>query len=194
MEIVIVRHGKPASVPANSIAGHEIGRWVERYDELGINSELPPPESVQRLLTATGCVLASDLRRSIESAERFFSQCEIRIDPDLREAALPQSLGVPIRMPPAMWVILARLAWCANIGGASESRAATRRRARRVAERLCALAAEKGAVGVVGHGMFNRFIAAQLRKRGWHGPAFLPTAHWAAARFVHAEPVIKSGS
>ena len=194
MEIVILRHGKPASVPAGSIAGHEIGRWVARYNELGINLQLPPPEPVQRLVTAAGCLLASDLRRSVESAQRFFSQCKIRVDPDLREAALPQSLGVPIRMPPGVWVVLARLAWWVNIGGAAESLAATRRRASRVAERLCALAAENGAVGVVGHGMFNRFIAAQLRKRGWQGPVFLPTAYWAVARFVYAERAVKNDS
>jgi broad specificity phosphatase PhoE len=162
MEIIIVRHGKPACLPSDSIAGHEIGRWVGRYNEVGINSELPPPDPVQRLVTATGCVVASDLRR--------------------------------FRMPPGVWVVLARLAWWVNIGGASESVAATRRRASRVAERLCALAAENRAVGVVGHGMFNRFIAAQLRKRGWRGPAFLRTAYWAVARFVPAEREVKNGS
>jgi hypothetical protein len=135
MEIVLVRHGKPASVPSDSIAGHEIGHWVRRYNDAGISREFPPPSSVQRLVASTGCVVASDLRRSVESA-------------------------------------------------ASESIAATRDRASRVADRLCALAAANGVVVVVGHGMFNRFVAVQLRSRGWRGPVLLPTAYWTAARFV----------
>jgi hypothetical protein len=67
MEIVLVRHGKPASVPSDSIAGHEIGHWVRRYNDAGISRELPPPSSVQRLVASNGCVVASDLRRSVES-------------------------------------------------------------------------------------------------------------------------------
>jgi hypothetical protein len=31
---------------------------------------------------------------------------------------------------------------------------------------------------VVGHEMFNRFIATQLSKRGWQGPRLLPGGYW----------------
>jgi broad specificity phosphatase PhoE len=184
MEIVLVRHGKPASVPSDSIAGHEIGHWVRRYNDAGISREFPPPSSVQRLVASTGCVVASDLRRSVESADWLAAQREVRVDPDLREATLPESMGVAVRMPPGVWVVLARVAWWLNCGRATESIAATRDRASRVADRLCALAAAKAVVVVVGHGMFNRFVAAQLRSRGWRGPVLLPTAYWTAARFV----------
>jgi broad specificity phosphatase PhoE len=194
MEIVLVRHGKPAAVPSELIAGHEIGRWCARYDSLGISRELPPPAALQRLMITMRCVVASNLKRSVESAEWFAPPGEIRIDPDLREAALPQSLWVPIRMPPGVWVVLARLAWWVNIGSARESLATTRSRASRVAEGLCALALEKGTVGVVGHGAFNRFIATQLRRRGWRGPPVLPIAYWAIARFVRTEQAVGEGS
>lgn len=186
MEIVLVRHGKPDAVPSDAIAGHEIGRWVRRYDDAGISRALPPPPLLQRM-ASTACVVASDLRRAVESAAWLIPHRQVSVDPDLREAPLPESMGVAIRMPPAVWVVLARLAWWVNCGHATESIAVTRGRASRVADRLCVLAAANDVVVVVGHGMFNRFIAAQLLKRGWRGPSLLPTAYWAVARFVRAE-------
>jgi broad specificity phosphatase PhoE len=187
MEIVLVRHGKPATVPSDSIAGRKIGRWVRRYNDVGISRELPPLPFVQRVVASTGCVVASDLRRSVESAEWLVPQRQVRVDPDLREATLPESMGVALRMPAGVWVVLARLAWWVNRGRATESIVATRCRASRVADRLCALAAANDVVVVIGHGMFNRFIAAQLQRRGWRGPVLLPTAYWAAARFVRTK-------
>jgi broad specificity phosphatase PhoE len=49
------------------------------------------------------------------------------------------------------------------------------------------MAAEHHTVLVVGHGMFNRFVATCLRNHGWHGPRMLPTAYWATAKFVRTE-------
>jgi len=60
-----------------------------------------------------------------------------------------------------------------------------RERADRVADRLCELADEHGSVLVVGHGMFNRFVATPpAGSAGWSGPGMLPREHWSIARFV----------
>jgi broad specificity phosphatase PhoE len=184
MEIILVRHGRPAALTGTPISGHDVGQWVRRYDELGITKELEPPEPVRRLASSAGCVVASDLRRSIESATWLASPREVRIDPDLREAVLPDSMGVSLRMPPGAWLVVARVAWSLNCCPSSETMEATRHRASRATDRLCALAGDYGAVLVVGHGIFNRFVAMQLLRRGWRGPRLLPTAHWAASRFV----------
>jgi broad specificity phosphatase PhoE len=184
MEIILVRHGKPAAWTAAPISGHDIGRWVRRYNELGITREVEPPEPVRRLASSARWVVASDAHRSIESANWLVSPREVQIDADLREAVLPDSMGVSMRMFPGAWVAIARVAWWLNCCRSSETIEATRHRARRATDRLCALAGEHGAVLVVGHGMFNRFIATHLLRRGWRGPRFLPWAYWSAARFV----------
>jgi broad specificity phosphatase PhoE len=182
MEIVLVRHGRPALPPQRPISGRRIGQWVRAYDEVGI-AHGAPPEQVRRLVAAAGCVVTSDLRRSVESAARLTSSHDVRVDPDLREAPLPDSLGLAMPMPPGVWIVLARIVWWLRWCASEENVDATRQRADRVASRLCALAAEHGSVAVVGHGMFNRYVARQLVTRGWRGPTFMPATYWSAARF-----------
>ena len=173
MEIVLVRHGRPALPPQRPISGRTIGEWVRAYDEVGI-TEGAPPENLARLVATAGCVVTSDLRRSVESARRLASSCDVRVDPELREAPLPESLGLTMRMPPGVWLVLARVVWWLRWCAIEEDVDATRQRADRVASRLCALAGEHGSVAVVGHGIFNRYVARQLVKRGWRGPTFMP--------------------
>jgi len=188
MRIVLVRHGKPDAVSVAPIAGHDIGRWVRHYNDAGITRELAPPAVACGLASSAGCVLASSLRRARESAAWLAASKEVRIDPELREAALPESLAVPIRLSPGTWVVAARMAWWLNWCESDETIAMARQRAVRVADRLGALAAEHGSVMAVGHGMFNRFVASQLRRLGWRGPSVLPRAYWAVAQFDRERP------
>jgi broad specificity phosphatase PhoE len=183
MRIVLVRHGKPDGVRADSISGYDIGRWLRQYDDAGISRELAPPPSVRELATSAGCVLVSGLRRAMESAAWLAGSKDVRVDPELREAALPESLAISIRLSPRVWVVLARVAWWVDWCESHETITMTRQRADRVADRLCALAAEHGSVMATGHGMFNRFIASRLRRQGWRGPKVLSRMYWAAAEF-----------
>ncbi len=131
--------------------------------------------------------MSSDLRRSVESACWLCPERPVHVDAELREGTLPESLCAPLRLPPAAWVVIARIAWWLNCCRSPETRGATRERAARVADRLTALASAHGSLLVVGHGMFNRFVAAELRKRGWRGPGRLPGSLWGAARFEQTE-------
>ena len=183
MEIVLVRHGRTESLAHSRIRGHELGEWARRYDAAGIDRTLGPPADLQARAHACGCILASDRRRSIESARWLASDGAIRIEPDLREAGLPDAVPIPLRLPAAVHLVIARTMWWLNWSRAAESVDATRDRADRVSEQLSALARDVESVIVVGHGMFNRFIAARLRKHGWRGPRALPSAYWSAASF-----------
>ena len=171
---------------ATLIRGRELGDWVARFNEVGIARTLMPPQAIQGLVTSAGCVLASDLRRSRESARLLAPSRDIWIDPDLREADLPSSMVVAFPLPVGMWIVIARVAWWLNWFSSRESIVATRARAERVTTRLCAMADQHGTVAVIGHGMFNRFIATELSERGWRGPKFLPSGHWTAARFTRS--------
>jgi broad specificity phosphatase PhoE len=143
---------------------------------------------VSRLVASAGRVVTSNLRRCVESAAWLAPSADIQIDHELREAALPDSLGTSVRMWPGPRIVLARLAWWLNWRQSVEPVRGARQRARQAAERLCSLAREHRSVAVVGHGIFNRFIARQLSRRGWCGPAILPTAHWAIAKFTLGDP------
>ncbi len=188
MEIILSRHGKSALPRVSSISGRDLGRWVDRYNAAGITTALPPPEPLRHLASSVGYLVASDRRRAIESAQWLASSREFGVDPELREAALPDSMGVVLKMSPDVWAIIARVAWWLDWRRSSESVDAARRRAGRATARLCALAVEHRTVLVVGHGVFNRLIARELTRRGWRGPRFLPLANWASATYARPEP------
>ena len=183
MIIWLVRHGRPTSPNRKWISGRELGRWVSAYDASGLDRNFPPPASVSRVVASAGCVLASDVRRSLESAAWLAPSAHVHADSMFREAALPQSL-LPLRLPPGFCVVVSRIAWWLGWARADEDLPMTRQRAARAADRLCELAEQHQSVAVVGHGMFNRFLARQLTTRGWRGPAFLPSAHWSCAAFA----------
>lgn len=178
----------PALATTARISGDAIGQWVRRYNESGITRRVEPPARVRDVASTMRCLVASDLRRARESAAWLASSRQFLVDPDLREAALPESLGIAFRLSPAAWAAVARVAWWLNWCDSDETVAMTRGRAARAADRLEKLAEEHGSVMAVGHGMFNRFVASQLRRRGWIGPKVLPSAHWSAAQFDQREP------
>ena len=138
MEIVLVRHGRPSPLAGRMVSGRKVGDWVAGYNAAGLAETVAPPRAVQELVKSAGCVLASDLLRSLESA-RLLAPTGVRIDADLREAVLPSSMGVSVRLPASVWVVIARVAWWLNCRRSEEPIAAARARARRVADRLCAL-------------------------------------------------------
>jgi broad specificity phosphatase PhoE len=184
VQIFLVRHGRPTVLDTSPISGFELGRWVAQYNECGVDRAYPPPEAASRVVASAEIVVASNLRRSVESAEWLAPSADVEIDPELREAVLPDSVGISLRLPPGAWVVLARVAWWLNWCQSVEAVKSTRQRAERVADRLCALAKDHRCVAVVGHGVFNWFIAAQLARRSWRGPRRLPSGHWAVAEFV----------
>jgi broad specificity phosphatase PhoE len=188
MEIILARHGKPSALPTDPIPGYHIGAWVSRYNEAGITRTLAPPVQLQRLAASIGCVVASDLRRSIESAQWLASSREVHIEPALREAGLPDSIGTALRMPPGIWVVVARAAWWLDWCYSSETVRTAKYRAELATDQLCSLADQHGTVLVIGHGLLNRLIATQLSRRGWRGPRRIPTAYWAMATFVQTSP------
>lgn len=186
-EIVLSRHGKPdLPHPLPRIAGTELADWERRYNETGIGSDVAAPAGLHELAARCDCIVASDLKRSVESAARLAAGREIRVEPMLREACLPGSIGLAVRLPPRAWAAVGRIAWFLGVGASAENIAATRLRARRVARQLQSLSDQHGLVLVVGHGTFNRFVAASLRRLGWRGPRVLPVSYWSTARFTRS--------
>ena len=184
LEIVLARHGRSEFSVGSWVAGGSLGDLVRRYDEAGITRATGPPPALVALAARSQCVVASDLKRAVESAQVLAAGKEVVVDPGLREARLPDSLGLSVSLPPAVWVVIGQIAWWMNLSTSAETIAATRLRASRAAEALESRAEQHGSVLVVGHGMFNRFIAAHLRQRGWQGPRVMPSAHWSSVSYV----------
>lgn len=182
--IVLARHGKPdLPRPLPRVAGTELRDWQRLYDDAGIRNDSVAPATLRALAREADVILASDLRRSLESAARLEQPGKLRVEPALREARLPDALPTTLRLPARAFVAIGRIAWLAGVAAASESLAETRQRARRIARQLDALATREGSVLVIGHGTFNRFVASRLRRLGYKGPRALPVGYWSTAHF-----------
>jgi broad specificity phosphatase PhoE len=184
--IVLARHGRPALDDAarRRITGREIGHWYRRYNGFGIEDGVEPPAPVREAAKGAGCVVASDLRRAIESVARLGATPPLRVEPALREVGFPESLDSSVRLTPDAWVLIARGVQLLDRCDCDERISEVRTRAAHVAGTLARLAGEHGSVLAVGHGWFNQFIARELRRQGWRGPRVVPSGYWSTASFA----------
>ena len=184
LQIVLARHGRP-DLPAEArrpISGRGFGRWYRGYNESGI-LDGAAPSHLRETARGAGCVVASDLRRAIESAACLTSRDGIRVEALLREVGFPESLDSSMRLPPNLWVFIARAAQMLDRQDDEGGLPAVRARAASVAATLAQLAGDHQSVVAIGHGWFNRFVARELRRQGWHGPRFVPSGYWSSVTY-----------
>jgi broad specificity phosphatase PhoE len=151
-------------------------------------SSQPGVELVQ-LARNADFLVATPLRRSRESARLLSPHAAPTIAEDAREAALPSALRSRLRLPPDLWAGVARVAWFCGWSPGVESLGDTRLRAARAAQTLQGMAAQ-GDVLVIGHGLMNALIAAQLRALGWKGPLFPSRPHWGFGTYSPAQQAV----
>jgi broad specificity phosphatase PhoE len=185
MRILLVRHGHPdvTTDERRPIAGTELGRWYRRYNEVGLAPVSSPPDGLRAAAATAGCLVASDLRRAIESARLLARSKPVQLDSDLREVGFPEGLNASTRLSPGVWVMIARAAWLLDRCDCEEPKSAARQRAARLVDHLSNLAYEHGSVIAVGHGWFNLFVGRELRRRHWNGPHLMPSGYWSSAQF-----------
>jgi broad specificity phosphatase PhoE len=164
--IVLVRHGRSAHVHAGAIDRAGVERWRDAYDSAGIHEVSHPPPTLVQAAADAEHVVASDLRRAVESAERLAPGREIRTTALLRE--MPLAIPAwPTRLPLGAWGLLISIDWGYRIVRGAAAAEADRARAAAAAEWLAGLAADGSTVLAVTHGAFRRMVARQLLALGW---------------------------
>jgi broad specificity phosphatase PhoE len=131
-------------------------------------------------------VLSSDLPRAIESLRMLAPGREAAAERIYREAGFPALPKILVALNPPLWAALKiakRLGWLGDASEVAESLAKARGRARAASHRLIGLAETHGSVLLVGHGMFNTLIAAELRAAGFEGPRWPTGSYWSSARY-----------
>lgn len=176
--IVLARHGRPVLDSRTLIPGHGLAVWLEVERNAPLDPTSRPSAELEQWAQAARLVIVSPLRRSRDSARLLRPATEPTIEEEVREAPLPSAFRSPLRLPPAVWAGIARSAWFCGWSAGVESFSDTRRRAAAAARRLQALAADRGDVLVIGHGLMNALIAAALRALGWSGARFPSRSHW----------------
>lgn len=165
--IVLVRHGPSAHVAEARMFDHAaLQHWRNEYDAAGIRSSGSPPNSLITQAVEANHLVASDMRRAMESAARLAPGRPVQTSSLLRESPLDIPRW-PTRLPLLAWAMVINAAWSWRILRRGEVSAAERARADDAAEWLASMVADGSVAIVVTHGVFRRLIAQQLRVRGW---------------------------
>jgi broad specificity phosphatase PhoE len=182
--IILTRHGRPALRTSKRVPSASLRSVARRYDEAGIRRTPAPPADLRRRAASAGIIVCSDTRRAVESARALDRTRDPLTDRVFREAGLPLVSPLPLPLSFEAWMVIARIAWFLGWSAGGESVTHARRRARRAARRLIGLSATHQSVMLIGHGVFNALIAVELRRSGWRGPPWNPTAsHWGSASY-----------
>lgn len=182
--LILVRHGPSAHAHKGTLDRAGVQRWRDAYDAAGIQADVPPPPVLAEMATAATHIIASDLRRAVESAERLAPQRRIQVSPVLREAplAIPRW---PTHLPFAVWGTLMYFGWSyrrlrgTDLSGPDWARAAT------AAEWLASIVADGTTALVVTHGVFRQLVATHLSVLGWTSAGRRGGyRHWSAWSFA----------
>lgn len=164
--LILVRHGPSAHTHRGVLDYTGVQRWRDAYDAAGIRANEQPPPSLTLLAAGATQIVASDLRRAVESAERLAPQREIQVSPLLREAplAIPRW---PTHLPLAGWDALMHAAWMYRRLRGTDPTGPEWTRAQEAAQWLASLVADGATALVVTHGVFRHLVATHLARLGW---------------------------
>jgi broad specificity phosphatase PhoE len=188
MQIVLMRHGRPAIESTKCLNAKDFGAWVERYEAAAIDPAYPPPATAIDQSRQAAYLMCSTLPRSLSSANALGVEAPDGHDAAFREMEMPSADWRYPVLPVAAWAVLFRLAWTLGYHRDTESFTAAKARADDCADVLARLAAAHGKVLFIGHGTLNWFIARALRRAGWRSPDKAPRHHWQSAIFSRTTP------
>ena len=183
MKITFIRHGKPEVPELGTLSASEFQRWIEAYNNASLAKSLPPPKQLIALVQGCDVLVCSDLRRSIESAKLLGARNIDCVDAIFREVELPYCTLPSPKLSPAIWALGFRILWFMGYAGNCESKALARQRAYIAAAKLHNLALRNNTLVLVGHSIFNSFIAKKLLEKGWQGSISLFNKHWEISVF-----------
>ena len=178
MKIILLRHGKPVMPSINKISASEFLSWVKKYDASGLCTTSKPSMQAINCVKNSKAIVCSKLPRSIESAKALNSEAIILSSSLFNEAGMPSANWHALKVSPKIWAPLFRLFWLFGYSNNSESFQEAKSRAKEAVIKLTEIAHEQESVVFVGHAIFNRILANELRRSGWSGPKNPGTKHW----------------
>ncbi len=166
--IILVRHGKPA-IPTNTRTSHlGFRRYIDAYQESGLDPQSAPPDELLDLVKGLDAVFTSGFPRSNDSARTLLPEAEIIADPLFAEAPLAAPRIPLVKMKVPVWAVMARILWHAGYHPEIENYRRAKIRAAQAADILLSRAeANDGVAVLVAHGYFNAMIGRVLTKRGF---------------------------
>jgi broad specificity phosphatase PhoE len=176
VRIVLLRHGRPRFDHRGWIVSRDMAAWIERYDQAGVADEATP--DALAVAAGAGCIVASTLARSEQSAHLLARGRDVLREPVFCEAGLPYAEWRLPRLPYRVWLTAYRISWLLGFKARAESLSEAKVRAQEAAARLVALGRQHGSVLLVGHGVMNRLIAQALLSGGAVGARRSRGRYW----------------
>jgi broad specificity phosphatase PhoE len=166
--VILVRHGKPA-IPTNPRTSHHgFRRYIDAYQDAGLDPQSAPPDELLDLVKGLNAVFTSGFPRANDSARTLLPEAEIIADPLFAEAPLAAPRIPLVKMKVPVWAVMARIMWHAGYHPEIENYRRAKARASLAADILLARAESNNGVAVlVAHGYFNAMIGRVLKKRGF---------------------------
>ena len=178
MEIILLRHGQPVLPPLHKISASEFYEWVNMYNLSGLDASSKPAIETVNIAKKCNAIVCSQLPRSIESAKALTINNITFCHALFNEASLPVASWVFLKLSPKAWAVIFRIFWFFGYSYNSESYKDTKSRAAEAANILVDLAEKHECVLYVGHGIYNRLLANELKAKGWSGPSNPGSRHW----------------
>ncbi len=187
LRIILVRHGKPAVASGSRTSHHGFERYLDLYQDAGLDPMSAPPDELFDLVKGLDAVFTSAAPRARDSARTLLPEAELIADPLFEEAPLtvPRIPLLKARVP--VWMVVARLLWHAGFHPGSENYRRTKARAAVAADILVKRAeANDGIAVLVAHGYFNAIIGRVLKKRGFARTGWHRYRFWNAVLYERA--------
>jgi len=181
-EICLFRHGKVEFDSWRWVSATSFREHVDCYNSQPIQQKFSAPSSPRGF----GVVVCSNLSRSTESAQMLFQRFDLS-SPIFREAELPDFPPLSLKLPFFVWLIIARGIWRCGAARNCESHADFKRRAKAAAHDLAEIAYSNTSAAFVGHGLINMYIAQELSRLGFEGPATPSREYSAGTMYVLVE-------
>jgi broad specificity phosphatase PhoE len=185
MRIALIRHGESHHRDDSPVTKAQLSRWINTYNQSGVRETEIFPSDTIKAITMSSFIVTSNLKRAIDSATLLKPDSNKRNESLFREVELPVPYFIPswLKMSPAIWLVLLRCLWFVGVTKGCESLREAETRAEKAAAKLISYAEKEGSVVLVGHGVFNRLIAKELRKKGWCGHKKTKTAYWSCSTY-----------
>ena len=168
VRIILVRHGRPAIALKPRTGHHGFRRYIDAYQDAGLDPKSAPPEELLDLVKGLNSVFTSFSPRAQDSARTLLPEAEIIADPLFEEAPLAAPKIPLVKMKVPVWAVMARIMWHAGYHPEIENYRRAKARAVAAADILLERAgANDGDAVLVAHGYFNAMIGRVLRRRGF---------------------------
>ncbi len=166
-----MRHGRPEMdldmLKKTKMSSEAVGNIVVEYEDVSLATDSFPTSAALNIASQCNASVSSDLTRAIESSQRLNVGDDHATMSIFQESTMPYFEWKKPNLPFFTWALTYRLLWLLGFAKNGESIRIAKQRARECADYIESRSAECGTLLVVGHGIINRLIMTELKKRKW---------------------------